>query len=324
MAGETENIKLKIIEDSDPAAQDLINANTAILETELSAMKGSLSDVNTIKDDLDQAEADIVTLSGRITNNTHNISAVAGDLAALTTTVEAKEDKAKKGQPDGFASLDAAGRVPISQLPIGVKEIRVVANIAARNAITGDELYDGLRVHVLDATGDATVESGWAEYVYSASASIWVKIAEKESMDVVTDWSNVQNIPAVLKALSVINGALAYSGAVVNLDTRVMCFIGGESELPYPWNGTIQQIQISCSEAKTEALTFSVERQLKADYIAKAANWQLIGGSQLVLPAGEVYKEFAVTGTVQSGDVIRASTVGDDTGVTFQVIIKNT
>lgn len=324
MATETENIKLKIIEDSDPVAQDLINANTAILETELSAIKGSLSDVNTIKADLDQAEADIITLSGRITNNSQNISAVAGDLAALTTTVEAKEDKAKKGQPDGYASLDAAGRVPISQLPAGVKEIRVVADIAARNAIIGDDLYDGLRVHVLDATGDATVASGWAEYVYSASAGIWVKIAEKESMDVVTDWSNVQNIPVVLKALSVINGALAYNGAVVNLDTRVMCFIGGESELPYPWNGTIQQIQISCSEVKTEDLTFSVERQLKADYIAKAANWQLIGGSQLVLPAGEVYKEYTVAGTVAAGDVIRASTVGDDTGVTFQVVIKNT
>jgi hypothetical protein len=323
VARETENIKLVIIEDSDPAAQDLINANTAILETELSAIKGSLSDVNIIKADLDQAEADIVTLSGRITNNSQNTSTVAGDLAALTTTVDSKEDKENKGQPDGYASLDANGRVPISQLPSGVKEIRVVADIAARNAITGDDLYDGLRVHVLDATGDATVESGWAEYVYSLSAGIWVKIAEKESMDVVADWSNVQNIPAVLKALSAINGALAYNGAVVNLDTRVMCFIGGESELPYPWNGTIQQIKINCSEVKAEDLTFSVERQLKADYIAKAANWQLVGGSQLILPAGEVYKEYTVSGIVQAGDVIRASTVGDDTGVTFQVIIKN-
>lgn len=56
-----------------------------------------------------------------------------------------------------------------------------VATIAARNALTG--LSTGDRVFVLDATGDATVSSGWAIYVWRGAA--FTKIAEQEGLDVV-------------------------------------------------------------------------------------------------------------------------------------------
>jgi hypothetical protein len=87
----------------------------------------------------------------------------------------------------------------------------------------------------------------------------------------------------------------------------------------------VQQIRINCAEARVEDLVFSVEMQAKVDYIVQAGNWQLVGGAQLTLPAGQVYAEFtpAANLAVAAGDVIRASTVGDDTGVTFTVIIKN-
>ncbi len=55
-----------------------------------------------------------------------------------------------------------------------------VANIAARNALTG--LSTGDRVFVLDATGDATVGSGWAIYVWRGAA--FTKVAEQEGLDV--------------------------------------------------------------------------------------------------------------------------------------------
>jgi hypothetical protein len=315
VATETANLKLKIIDDVDQVGQDLINENMEILDGEIQEIKNTLGDVSAIRADLDQAETDIATLSGRITNNAQNISNLATE----------KEDKANKGQPDGYASLDASGKVPITQLPANVKEMRVVADIAARNAITGADLYDGLRVRVLDATGDESVASGWAEYVWDATATAWIKLSEKESLDIVLKWENIQDVPEVLTNLGESAGKLTYNGQPVYIDTRAVTFIGGESEIPYPWAGTIQQIRINCAEVRAEDLVFSVETQAKADYMAKAGNWLLVGGVQLTLPAGEVYAEFtpATNTIVAAGDVIRASTVGDDTGVTFQVIIRN-
>jgi hypothetical protein len=56
-----------------------------------------------------------------------------------------------------------------------------VADIAARNALTG--LSAGDSVMVDDATGDATVDLGWAIYQY-LGASTWRKVAEQESLDI--------------------------------------------------------------------------------------------------------------------------------------------
>ncbi len=67
------------------------------------------------------------------------------------------------------------------QSNVGTSEYEV-ATIAARNALSG--LSVGDRVMVNDATGDATVTTGWAIYVYRAP-STWTKMAEAEGLDVV-------------------------------------------------------------------------------------------------------------------------------------------
>jgi hypothetical protein len=62
-----------------------------------------------------------------------------------------------------------------------------VANIAARNALTG--MTTGDRVFVADATGDATVSAGWAIYAWRGSA--FTKIAEQEGLDVTVAGTNL-------------------------------------------------------------------------------------------------------------------------------------
>lgn len=116
-------------------------------------------------------------------------SGVSGDviIQALGFT---PEDSAKKDQPEGYAGLDADGKIAVSQLPDSLKEVKVVNDIAARDALTP---VSGMRVHVIDATGDSTVNLGWAEYLYTGSE--WTKVAEKESIDVVLAWANIQNKP---------------------------------------------------------------------------------------------------------------------------------
>jgi hypothetical protein len=103
-------------------------------------------------------------------------------------------------------------------------------------------------------------------------------------------------------------------------------FVGGDNELMYPWNGTIQNIAVVCSEPQATALQFNIEVQAKADYAAKADKWTLVGGSILTFPANTAYQEFTglmQNNSIKAGDVIRASTAGDDTGIVFHVTIKN-
>lgn len=64
---------------------------------------------------------------------------------------------------------------------IGTSQYRV-ADITARNALNGS-MSTGDRVMVDDATGDATVATGWALYQW-LSSGVWRKIAEQESLDI--------------------------------------------------------------------------------------------------------------------------------------------
>lgn len=73
------------------------------------------------------------------------------------------------------------------QANIGTSEYEV-ATIAARNALTN--LSVGDRIFVNDATGDATVGSGWAIYVYR-SLGVYTKVAEQEGLDVVVGAANL-------------------------------------------------------------------------------------------------------------------------------------
>ena len=57
------------------------------------------------------------------------------------------------------------------------------ADIAARDNLT--DLVTGDKVFVTDATGDATVNAGWAIYrVQSVWPNVFLKMAEQESLDV--------------------------------------------------------------------------------------------------------------------------------------------
>lgn len=68
-------------------------------------------------------------------------------------------------------------------------KIRVVSNIAERDLL---ENKDSI-VHVIDASADTTVDSGWAQYIYQDG--VWVKIAEKESLDVILNWADIEGKP---------------------------------------------------------------------------------------------------------------------------------
>jgi len=70
----------------------------------------------------------------------------------------------------------------------GLSAIEVVADIPARDALAPTQ---NVQVLVLDASADATVTSGAATYIWDNANTVWVKISEAESMDVVLNWANI-------------------------------------------------------------------------------------------------------------------------------------
>ncbi|NBI05758.1 BppU family phage baseplate upper protein [Senegalia massiliensis] len=97
---------------------------------------------------------------------------------------------AEKGAIDGVAPLDSNGLVPLAHIPTSTP-LKVVNTIAERNQIPNK--YEGMKVHVLDASADSTVLSGWGEYVYTDTS--FVKTAEGESLDLVLSWANITGKP---------------------------------------------------------------------------------------------------------------------------------
>lgn len=147
------------------------------------------------------------------------IKELAGPDAASNMQIIDNAVGALRSNIDGKADL-VDGLVPISQLPSQVKEIRIVGTIAERDAIT--DIFANLSVYVKDASSDPTVASGGASYLYDGSG--WIKTGEAESMDVVQNWANIQDKPALVNTFHGRSGAVSpqsgdYTAAMVGAAT---------------------------------------------------------------------------------------------------------
>ena len=72
-------------------------------------------------------------------------------------------------------------------------ELQIVNTIAERDALSPTK---NTQVYVVNATGDNTVASGGATYLYNFTTTTWIKISEAESLDVVLSWANITGKPA--------------------------------------------------------------------------------------------------------------------------------
>ncbi len=90
--------------------------------------------------------------------------------------------------------------------------VEIVADIAARDALAGP--VNGLEVAVLDATGDATVASGGATYLYRAATTSWVKQSEWASQDLALTWAALQGKPT--SSVAAIDAAVGASHTHAN------------------------------------------------------------------------------------------------------------
>ncbi len=140
------------------------------------------------------------------------------------------------------------------QANIGTSEYDV-ANIAARNALVG--LTTGDRVFVLDATGDATVSTGWAIYVWRGAA--FTKVAEEEGLDVVAG-----------------GASLSYTAAPTQ--GTVVSSSGADAIIPAV-DGTNAGLMLPAHKVKVDHLTLTAATDLDAMRTASHAAATLAGST---------------------------------------------
>lgn len=79
----------------------------------------------------------------------------------------------------------------INQRLASAGQLVVVDDISKRDELSSKS--SGLEVYVKDASGDDTVNSGGARYLWDGEN--WIKTAETESMDLVLNWDSLQGKP---------------------------------------------------------------------------------------------------------------------------------
>lgn len=139
------------------------------------------------------ATEDPIVLLGMPTLDTTNGIVKIGDgvsrYSELPVRIDATLTQAQRTMLDnvnaanGVVQLSGDGKITMDMLPSGVVSgaIKFVADIAARDALVGDA-KNGL-IFVIDATADATVDTGSAQYVWHEDTTLWEKVGERESLD---------------------------------------------------------------------------------------------------------------------------------------------
>ena len=118
--------------------------------------------------------------------------------------------------------------------------LTIVADIGARNLLSPSA---PMFVFVSNATGDPTVNSGGATYLWNTTTNAWQKISEAESLDVVTSWNNIQGKPT--SSASAIDTAVSQAHSHTNKTQLDKIGEDGTGNLTYNgvtvhgWNSTV-------------------------------------------------------------------------------------
>jgi hypothetical protein len=118
--------------------------------------------------------------------------------------------------------------------------LEIVNDIAARDALTKT---NGKYVLVLDATGDSTVNSGAASYVWRAATNQWIKLTEYESMDMTITWAMIQGKPT--SSPTAIDSAVANSHTHSNMTQ--LSKIGEDANGDFTYNGNYPRARLETS-----------------------------------------------------------------------------
>ena len=174
------------------------------------------------------------------------VNALPGTLAPSTMYIVASAEAGLAevvfSDKTGAASRHVLNKTEVQTMIDGAfssfSNMLVVADIAARDALT---LNRNALVLVLDASADATVDTGAATYVYNLATTTFVKIAEYESMDVTLTWTSIQGRPT--SAVADIDDAVAKRHTHANL--AYLNKVGEDLDGNFTYNGKYPKVYLA-------------------------------------------------------------------------------
>ena len=185
------------------------------------------------------------------------------------------------------------GIIPIDQIPAAAKEMKYVANIAARDAIV--DKFVGLMVLVEDATADLSVSSGSAVYFcYSTGPAAWKKISELDATDLFTSWDHIQNKPSFgtgagdfATGASVVNEASSRVASDLALQNQIDTLDTGLSSVSAEIDTKIAS-EASTRTANDTAISSSTALAMTNEISTRTANDTAISSSAALAMTNEI------------------------------------
>ena len=175
----------------------------------------------------------------------HRVTALPAQLEAYAVYLVASATNTNYVEMYVSDSTGSAARRIINEADIealinsklsNINEMIIVDNITARDSVDTSKVS---YVYVKDATADSTVTNGGASYLYDKSTSTWVKVNEYESMDLVLDWSKIENKPT--STVQAIDAAVANSHTHPN--KTQLDKIGEDASGNFTYNGVAVNTQ---------------------------------------------------------------------------------
>ncbi|QNL30493.1 minor tail protein [Gordonia phage SpeedDemon] len=128
----------------------------------------------------------------------------------VDTALTAKESTASKGQANGYAALDAGGKVPISQLPSSIMEYKGVWNASTNSPTLANGTGDTGDVYRVTTAGTrnlggGNIEFAVGDYVVYNSSGQWEKSDTTDSVASVAGLVGVITVAGLKTALALSN-----------------------------------------------------------------------------------------------------------------------
>lgn len=145
-----------------------INASAAIELSKLAALTANRAL---------QTDGSGVISASSVTNT--ELGYVSGVTSAIQTQLDGKIDESREGAANGIATLDAGGKVPVSQLPSALMEYKGAWNASTNSPTLADGTGDNGDVYRASAAGTQDLGSGPQTYAVGDfviyNGTIWQK-----------------------------------------------------------------------------------------------------------------------------------------------------
>lgn len=222
-----------------------INASAAIAFSKMAALTASRA--------LASDASGFVTASS-VTST--ELGYVSGVTSAIQTQLNAKEDAANKGVANGYASLDGAGKVPVSQLPNSIMEYKGTWNASTNSPTLADGVGNTGDVYRVTVAGSQDLGSGSISFavgdyaIYNGSA--WEKADTTDAVSSVNGTTGAVTVNAINELTGDVTAGPAS---------------GSESKAATIANGAITNAKVNASAAidYSKLATLTASRALASD-----------------------------------------------------------